>query len=143
MQRGRSSFALIVMLALLSVWLIEAASAKEEQRPTGVWSVLRSYELRALRDYSHHVTTPDVRQRAELLWNLAQSPNFMSVRRSCGKAAEVLSYMVTGFFESSHRLEVAYDWHHFAGQYIDRRGACLTELGLNAHDYPLPYWFTR
>ncbi len=108
----------------------------------GTWRVLHQFERQALEDYSNHVTTSDVIQRGQILMNLARSPTFAADGRSCRQAAEALSYMVSGYYFSAQRLEVAFDWHHYRNHYIARRFACLNELGLDQRSYPLPYWFT-
>jgi hypothetical protein len=51
--------------------------------------------------------------------------------------------MVSGYYFSAQRLEVAFDWHHYRGHYLERRSACLRDLGLDATTYPLPYWFVH
>jgi len=51
--------------------------------------------------------------------------------------------MVSGYYWSAQRLEVAFDWHHYRKPYLERRAACLRDLGLDEAAFPLPYWFER
>jgi len=140
-----SRCAWVVVLGLLLSQAVEAqrsAAATEISDPAAhVWTVLHRFEVAALRDYEHHASNSDVRQRGELLWVLSRSPDFQSLRDTCGAAAQHLSFMVTGYYESRQRHEIALDWHHYAKRYIERRGACIANLRLDPTRFPLPRWF--
>ena len=118
-----------------------AAAGHAREKDKVLWSVLRQFEIRALRHYEHNHRNSDVKQLGHLIWNVSRWPEFLSKRESCGSAAELLSFMVTGYYYSNRRLEIAHDWLRYAKPYIRRRNACLAELRLDHSRYPLPWWF--
>lgn len=140
----RACAVLLGLSLILATGTFRTAAASDEQpEPPAVWKVLRQFEEEALRDYAHHVVSSDVQQRGQLLWTLSRSPDFLRQRNSCGAAARTLSYMITAFYDSAQRLEVALDWYEYAPVYISRRAACLAELSIDPQQYPLPRWFGR
>jgi hypothetical protein len=131
------AFAAVAMLAAMH------PTRANQSGEIGTWRILHQLERKALRDYEHHISNSDVLQRGQILMNLARSDRFAPTGQSCGWAAAALSYMVSGYYFSAQRLEVAFDWHHYRGHYLERRSECLQDLGLDATTYPLPYWFVH
>jgi hypothetical protein len=131
------------VLAAMAALSMPISKGSANANPSGIdeWRVLHRFERQALKDYLHHIATSDVVQRGQLIMKLARSPSFARLGANCRGAAEALSYMVAGYYYSAQRLEVAFDWHHFRGPYLKRRGACLKDLGLDHRAFPLPYWF--
>ena len=135
-----------VLLAAFAAVVILAAmhpARANQSGGIGTWRILHQLEREALRDYELHISNSDVLQRGQILMNLARSDSFAPTGQSCRRAAEALSYRVSGYYFSAQRLEVAFDWHHYRGHYLERRSACLRDLGLDATTYPLPYWFVH
>lgn len=131
--------AVVIALALL----LAPAASQANQSGLDDWRVLHSFERQALDDYVNHRSTSDVVQRGQLLMTIARSPSFSGLGANCRRAAETLSYMVSGYYWSAQRLEVAADWHHYRRPYMAQRAACLQDLGIDAQAFPLPFWFTR
>ena len=130
------------MVLFGGVWSGTAASEVEDSL-NRVWNILHNYETQAIHDYEHHLFSNEIRQRGEELWQVARSKDFLRRRNSCGAAAETLSYMVTGYYDSRVRREIALDWLHYAKNYLEYRSACLNDLKLDESRYPLPFWFGR
>ena len=129
--------------AVVMILLVVPASARAAQGGLDDWRVLHKFERHALNDYIRHKSTSDVAQRGQLLMTMARSPAFSALGANCRRAAETLSYMVSGYYWSAQRLEVALDWHHYEEPYLEQRAACLKDLGVDERAFPLPYWFTR
>lgn len=119
------------------------AIASSGSKPSATWDVLHSFEQDALRDYEFHVISDDVLQRGQILLKLSQSELFDGPRRDCGRAAQTLSFMLVGYYQSSKKRQVAADWHYFSSDYLSHRKACLAALKLQPQAYPLPRWFGR
>ncbi|MEO1693612.1 MAG: hypothetical protein AAFR55_00045 [Pseudomonadota bacterium] len=117
------------------------ASANAPGVAPGAWTVLRQLELEAIRDYEYHNVSPDVAQRAALLLKLSTQTGFRIGTGACGSAARTLSYMITGYVETTRRQDVSRDWHHFKRRYLLARAACAKDLDVDADQYRLPYWF--
>lgn len=120
-----------------------AATEADTTAETFVWSTLHSLETQALRKYEFHVVVDGVRELGEALQSVARSSEFERRRDSCGSAAQTLGFMVTIYYESSLRREIASGWHQFAKSYAASRTACLAALKIDQSAYPLPYWFGR
>ena len=135
----------VAVLAAMATLTMPNSAGSATATPSGIddWRVLHRFERQALRDYAHHISTNDVVQRGQLIMKLARSPSFARLGANCRAAAEALSYMVAGYYYRAHRLEVAFDWHHFRGPYLKRRAACLEDLRLDQRAFPLPYWFVE
>lgn len=142
----RSVFHAVGIALALSCQLAGPARAAETEdaAAAALWTTLHHFEERAIHTYEFHlVATGGVRDLGDEIWLAARTPPFQMKRESCGSAAETLSYMVTGYYQSGLRREVPRDWHFFAKRYMDRRSACLAELKLDERSYPLPRWFGR
>ena len=113
------------------------------QLETDVWGVLHRFETDAIRDYEMHRSTSDVRQRGQILMQVAMIPAFRKLSATCGRAAQLLSFMITGYYEARQRGEIALDWHHFSKPYVAARTACLEKLGYAPGDFRLPWRFGR
>jgi hypothetical protein len=93
--------------AVVMILLVFPASARAAQGGLDDWRVLHKFERHALDDYIRHKSTSDVAQRGQLLMTMARSPAFSALGANCRRAAETLSYMVSGYYWSAQRLEVA------------------------------------
>jgi hypothetical protein len=132
-------FALLIALTVSLPVLPAYAGEPQKQTDEAIWTQLHRMEVEAFRDFAHHVSTADVPALAEALWVFSRTPD---VRRlPCAQAAEMLSYMVGGLYTSVRRLEIAYDWHHFAPWYRVHRQSCLRQLAVDETRFPLPDWF--
>lgn len=135
--------ALGVLLAMTGAL---GASAGETEDPEGAvhgWHALHRLETEALQAYQHHTVREEVLQLGVAIWRVASSPAFEGRRQTCGAAAQVLSFMVTGSYQSWLRAEMSRDWHHFSDRYLEHRRECLAELKLEEAGYPLPDWFGK
>lgn len=127
--------------ALLAVLIVSGGD--EPASGAAYWHQLAGHEENALRHYAWRMTGSDVIENGRKLKALARSPEFSKRYTECGRAAQTLSYMVTGQYFSSRRLAISADWHGFAPDYIAQRRACLADLGIDERHHPLPAWFGR
>ncbi|MEM1306362.1 MAG: hypothetical protein AAGG99_02460 [Pseudomonadota bacterium] len=117
------------------------ASAKGPADAPGAWTVLRQLELEAIRDYEYHNVSQDVAQRAALLLKISKQIDFRTGTGACSSAARTLSYMITGYVETTRRQDVARDWHYFKRRYLIARAECAKDLDVDVNRYRLPRWF--
>ncbi len=142
---GRTLFAVVVtaLFGLLASPAHIARAGPEIPGGSATWHTLKFYEAIALRDYFDHRLNDAIKERGNALWDLSQSGAFSRYPKSCGAAAQTLSYMVNGYYQSRKRLEIPIDWHYYAKQYIRLRYRCIDDTGLERANYPLPRWFGR
>lgn len=139
------AWSIVVGLTLIGALSQQPAAASNEPSAgrVQVWTVLRRFEVAAIRDYEYNNGGLDVAQRAAILLRLARDPDFQAGNGSCARAAQLLSFMVTGYYEARQRREIAYDWLYFSKRYVIERKACLARFEIEPWRYHVPWWFGR